>query len=237
MLNGLAAGGLLSVMILTGIAWGFARVFDAGRRVERAVLALGLAVLPLSQLLPAGNVFRERIADSLAAFGVVMAILAPLIGYLYLLRRIRRRSGGDAARPAPVRTGLGLIEPDDTLNAEMHQRLLDLNGTEGGMTPERFSLVWRGEDGRIVASLRVVLALGRAEMKTFWVDEAERGKGTGAMLLRAAEEEARTRGARLAVLDTFSWQAPGFYEKQGYERSFERTFPDGGSQIFMEKPL
>ncbi|HEX7054501.1 MAG TPA: GNAT family N-acetyltransferase [Burkholderiales bacterium] len=45
-----------------------------------------------------------------------------------------------------------------------------------------------------------------------------RGGGLGATLLAAAEREARRRGSRLIHLNTYSFQAPRFYEKQGYRR-------------------
>jgi ribosomal protein S18 acetylase RimI-like enzyme len=49
-----------------------------------------------------------------------------------------------------------------------------------------------------------------------WIDEALRGRGHGHRLLTLAEDEARQRGATHAYLDTFSFQAPGFYQQHGY---------------------
>ena len=49
-----------------------------------------------------------------------------------------------------------------------------------------------------------------------WVDPARHRQGFGTRILRAAEEAAIARGCRHAQLDTYSFQAPGFYAKQGY---------------------
>ncbi|MGK6326316.1 GNAT family N-acetyltransferase [Erwinia sp. DT-104] len=49
-----------------------------------------------------------------------------------------------------------------------------------------------------------------------WVSEALRGQGTGTALMQAVEEEARRRGCLYAQVDTASFQARPFYEKQGY---------------------
>ena len=53
-----------------------------------------------------------------------------------------------------------------------------------------------------------------------FVGEAFRGQGLGSRLLEAAENEARQRGCKYAFVDTFSFQAPAFYEKHGYREVF-----------------
>lgn len=53
-------------------------------------------------------------------------------------------------------------------------------------------------------------------VELLFVPEACRGQGIGARLLQAAEEEAMRRGCYGAWLDTFSFQAPDFYRRQGY---------------------
>jgi len=72
----------------------------------------------------------------------------------------------------------------------------------------------------------------------FWIDDAYRGAGHGTRMLKAAEDEARKRGAKNVYLDTFSFQAPKFYEKLGY-REFGRLneFPAGHHRSWMTKAL
>jgi GNAT superfamily N-acetyltransferase len=71
-----------------------------------------------------------------------------------------------------------------------------------------------------------------------WVRDDLRGRGYGHGLLEAAEQEARQRGAKHAYLDTFSFQAPGFYEKNGYRVFGElRDFPPGHQRFYLLKEL
>ena len=71
-----------------------------------------------------------------------------------------------------------------------------------------------------------------------WVREDLRGRGYGHRLLALAEEEARKRGAKHANLDTFSFQAPEFYERHGY-RVFGTLddFPAGHRRYYLTKDL
>nr|WP_228562972.1 GNAT family N-acetyltransferase [Catenulispora rubra] len=65
-----------------------------------------------------------------------------------------------------------------------------------------------------------------------------RGNGLGAEILRRAEDEARVRGCRTAVLYTISFQAPEFYRKQGWTVLGEVPCdPPGTSRVFMTKEL
>jgi GNAT superfamily N-acetyltransferase len=71
-----------------------------------------------------------------------------------------------------------------------------------------------------------------------FVKEELRGRGYGHQLLTLAEEEARQRGAKNAYLDTFSFQAPGFYKKHGYEVfGVLGDFPVGHQRYFLKKRL
>jgi len=70
------------------------------------------------------------------------------------------------------------------------------------------------------------------------VPEARRGEGLGAKLLAAAEDVARERGCGHAWLDSYGFQAPQFYLKQGYE--IFGTLPDyprGVERVFLCKRL
>ncbi|MEM9354011.1 MAG: GNAT family N-acetyltransferase [Planctomycetota bacterium] len=71
-----------------------------------------------------------------------------------------------------------------------------------------------------------------------WVDEALRGRGIGAELVGRVEAEAAQRGCRLVFLESFSFQAPRFYERLGYERLCAFPgFPDGAVKYVMQKRL
>ena len=71
-----------------------------------------------------------------------------------------------------------------------------------------------------------------------WVKEEFRGRGYGHRLLTLAEDEARQRGAKNAYLDTFSFQAPDFYQQHGYQVFGElQDFPPGHQRYFLTKQL
>ncbi|MDQ0273973.1 ribosomal protein S18 acetylase RimI-like enzyme [Cytobacillus purgationiresistens] len=52
---------------------------------------------------------------------------------------------------------------------------------------------------------------------TYQVDKSLRGNGYGKELLNRIEKIARENRCKLIQLDTFSFQAPNFYQKNGYE--------------------
>ena len=71
-----------------------------------------------------------------------------------------------------------------------------------------------------------------------WLREDIRRHGFGRRLLTLAEDEARQRGAKNVYLDTFSFQAPEFYKKLGYEVFGElKDFPVGHQRYFLTKQL
>lgn len=80
-------------------------------------------------------------------------------------------------------------------------------------------------------------SLGLAFLDLFHLPKSLRGSGVGTKILRAFEDEARNRGCSAAVLYTISFQAPGFYEKNGWVNFGEIATQPGISRVFMTKSL
>jgi ribosomal protein S18 acetylase RimI-like enzyme len=73
-------------------------------------------------------------------------------------------------------------------------------------------------------------------VQNLWVAESLRGTGHGRRLLELAELEAGRRGCEHAYLDTFDFQARGFYEKLGYELFGQlEDYPPGHTKYFLHK--
>ena len=71
-----------------------------------------------------------------------------------------------------------------------------------------------------------------------WVREDLRGHGHGRQLMIRMEDAARQHGAKNVYLDTFSFQAPDFYKKLGYQVFGElQDFPPGQQRYFFRKQL
>ena len=92
--------------------------------------------------------------------------------------------------------------------------------------------------GFVVGGLYAETYLNWMYISLFWLADEFRGKGFGSKIMRMAEKEARKRGAKNAFVDSFSFQAPGFYKKLGY-REFGKLkdFPAGHSRSFLTKAL
>lgn len=129
-----------------------------------------------------------------------------------------------------------LVAPDDAVYAEMSRRFDAWNRTASAWDWATFSLVLR-RDGRIAAAGRGVTNMGLVEIRGLWVDPPLRGCGVGRRLLAAIEAEAVRRGCARAALDSYDWQAPGFYERLGYRRFGTLAYPGGAERHYFQKDL
>lgn len=94
------------------------------------------------------------------------------------------------------------------------------------------------ENGEALGGIVGRTSLGLAFLDLFHLPASLRGTGLGTAILEAFEGEARKRGCRNAVLYTISFQAPGFYEKNGWVKFGEvESDMDGISRVFMKKRL
>ncbi|MEN0076182.1 MAG: GNAT family N-acetyltransferase [Paracraurococcus sp.] len=92
-------------------------------------------------------------------------------------------------------------------------------------------------DGRVAGGLRAEIYAGWLFLRYFWIEEGLRGGGLGRRIIAAAERRAQASGCHSAWVDTFSFQAPGFYEKQGYVEFARLPYPPKGERLFLRKRL
>ncbi|GGY24731.1 GNAT family N-acetyltransferase [Paludibacterium paludis] len=94
------------------------------------------------------------------------------------------------------------------------------------------------QTGRPAGGLTGRTSLGVFFINVFYLPESLRQQGLGSRILGLAEDEARRRGCRTAMLFTMEIQAPDFYRKHGYVE-FGRVDcrPDGNARVFLQKTL
>jgi GNAT superfamily N-acetyltransferase len=121
----------------------------------------------------------------------------------------------------------------------LEDRLYEFNAAATGITDgEWLAIFVRDEDHRIVAGICGNTWGGCAEIRQFWVEETRRSQGLGTRLLAAAEEEARRRACRHMLLMTFSFQAPAFYARHGFEVvAVVDDHPAGHTNMLLRKRL
>jgi len=101
-----------------------------------------------------------------------------------------------------------------------HLRQFNLKKTAAVRTPADFQSVTislRNRSNDIVGGIYGDIFLGSLMIKILWVSEAYRGRDLGTRLVHLAEEQARKFECHTMQLDTFSFQAPEFYKRLGFE--------------------
>jgi GNAT superfamily N-acetyltransferase len=103
---------------------------------------------------------------------------------------------------------------------------------------QRVCFALHSPDQKVVGGLIGAIFWDWFTIELMFIQEEHRGQGYGAKLLALGEEEARRRGARHAHLDTFSFQAPEFYQKHGYRLFGELPdYPGGHTRYYLTKEL
>jgi GNAT superfamily N-acetyltransferase len=113
------------------------------------------------------------------------------------------------------------------------------NDSQAGPGGHRLLAVLVKDDaGEILGGLWGSTAWQWLFVHLLWLPETLRGAGLGRDLLRRAEAEAMKRGCGNVWLDTYSFQARGFYEKLGYTVfGALEGYPPGHSRYFLQKRL
>lgn len=113
-------------------------------------------------------------------------------------------------------------EADAALDQRLSDELDAVNAAATEGTPAARELTVRvvDEADELVAGVSGWTWGVAAGIGMTWVREDARGSGLGERLLADFETEARARGCTHVFVTSFTFQAPGFYEKQGYREIF-----------------
>ena len=114
--------------------------------------------------------------------------------------------------------------------------LLAFIRTEAGVVGTPLAVLVRDAAGAAIGGLTGRTSAAWLFVELLWLPEALRGTGLGTRVMLAAEAEAVRRGCLGAHLDTYDFQAPGFYRKLSYEvfGSIE-DHPPGHTRFWMQK--
>jgi GNAT superfamily N-acetyltransferase len=143
--------------------------------------------------------------------------------------------GGGVVKPKTM-----LIDkPDPSIRQAIARPLVAFNNSRASQPEDYRPLVMvltDGDGGDILGGLWADTNFAHMHVDLLFVPETLRGLGLGRQMLLQAEQEAVVRGCRGAWLDTYNFQARGFYERLGYVVfGTLDDYPPGQSRIFLRK--
>lgn len=131
-----------------------------------------------------------------------------------------------------------VTQPSDDDHNAIRQPLIDYNASKVDGPWGPLAILPRCDDGAVRGGLWASYCYDWLFVELLVVPEAARGQGLGARMLQQAERWAKEQGCVGVWLDTFSFQAPGFYEKQGYSVfGVLDHYPGETQRFFLRKML
>lgn len=101
-------------------------------------------------------------------------------------------------------------------NRALHPEVYFENGIPVEERNIPVDVIARDANNTIVAGLIGNIYWQCLYIKDLWIDEGLRKQGIGRQLMQRAEDNARSHDCNFIWVQTFSWQAQGFYQKLGF---------------------
>jgi GNAT superfamily N-acetyltransferase len=129
--------------------------------------------------------------------------------------------------------------PADSVKDTIVKLVVEFNNAQVGPGNGRpLFVVIRDRASNVIGGMSGSTSRGWLFIDHLIVPQSARGSGIGREVMLIAEAEAITRGCRHAWLNTYEFQARGFYEKLGYTCFGQlQDFPPGYARFFMSKRL
>ncbi len=134
--------------------------------------------------------------------------------------------------------GEALPELDQRLSDELAR--FNADATRGVAPSRELTVQILDTNGALAAGISGWTWGVAARISLTWVRAISRGDGLGSRLLAEFESAASTRGCTHMFVTSFTFQAPGFYERHGYREIFrwEGVPTDGAAVVhFPQGPL
>jgi ribosomal protein S18 acetylase RimI-like enzyme len=130
-------------------------------------------------------------------------------------------------------------DPDSDLQDRLRRELVAFNNAQTGESERSaFSVRVTDTDGELIGGITAGTWGGLCVIGLLWVREESRKDGWGSKLLLAAEAEAVRRGCDRVTVSSFTFQAPGFYQRHGYvETGRQPGIPGGHADVQLYKRL
>ncbi len=146
-------------------------------------------------------------------------------------------TGGDTPPTYRSIVGDADAELDQRLSAELDSE--NAQSTRGTEPARELTVRLHDSTGDLVAGMSGWTWGLAAGIGMTWVHATARGAGLGARLLADFEDEARNRGCTHVFVTSFTFQAPGFYERHGYRELFRwDDLPvEGAADVHFRKDL
>ncbi len=134
---------------------------------------------------------------------------------------------------------LAIKEPSAEENAYLENSLNQFNINLTGIPfGGEIAVLAYDEQDRIIGGANGFQWGDSFNVEYLWLEEPWRGQDIGTQIMHAMEHQAAQRGCTQLFLDTYSFQAIGFYQKRGYEVVGKlENFPTPYIRYFLKKDL
>lgn len=130
------------------------------------------------------------------------------------------------------------IDDFDENSQMIRDGILDFNKEYIGSKPDKYCVSAKNEQGEIWGGALVYAHISSVYIDVLWVKHSQRGAGIGKGLLQQVEQEAIRRHIPYSTVDTFDFQAEGFYLKYSYEQiGVIPKYIEGHDRVFLKKQL
>lgn len=132
----------------------------------------------------------------------------------------------------------GLCTDEDAAYVRNGLKEYNRHASPSAQTSEPVNILVKNKEGDVLGGILAGVYRFVMYVEILWIHEQHRKAGIGRRLLAEIERKAKEKGCSLIHLDTFNFQAPDFYLKNGFEIfGVLEGYPEGEKRYFLKKHM